>query len=364
MAMEKKVELATSANLPAKDEIINILIKDLRQIIDEARMHVAATANFELTMMYWHIGERINRDVLGNERAEYGKQIVSQVATQLQAIYGSKGFESRNIRRMMQFSSLFPDEKIVSQIATKLSWSHFIEVFALKDDLKREFYLTLSAANKWGRDRLRAEIDGMLYERTAIATKPEDLIKQELANIRDNNIVTPDIVFKSPYFLEFAGLKGMYSEKDLEGSLVAHLEQFMLELGNGFCFIERQKRMIIDGEDFYLDLLFYHRKLHRLVAIDLKLGRFKAQYKGQMELYLRWLEANEVEPGEESPLGLLLCTEGSEEQIELLQLDKAGIKVAKYLTELPPRDVLIMQIQKSLVEARERLGNEGKEDEV
>ncbi len=349
--------------VPKNNSSVVELISDLRQIIDEARSHVAATANYELTMMYWHIGERINRDILGNERATYGEQIVTQVATQLQAIYGSRGFEVRNIRRMIQFASLFPDEKIVSQIATKLSWSHFIEVFPLKNTLKQEFYLTLSAANRWGRDRLRSEIDGMLFERTAIAQKPEDLIKQELANIRDNDTITPDIVFKSPYFLEFAGLKGMYSEKDLEDSLVAHLEQFMLELGNGFCFIERQKRMIIDGEDFYLDLLFYHRKLHRLVAIDLKLGRFKAQYKGQMELYLRWLEANELEPGEESPLGLLLCTEGSEEQIELLQLDKAGIKVAKYLTELPPRDVLIQQIQKSLAEAKERLGSEDKERE-
>ena len=350
--------------VPKNDSSVMELISDLRQIIDEARSHVAATANYELTMMYWHIGERINRDILGNKRATYGEQIVTQVATQLQAIYGSRGFEVRNIRRMIQFASLFPEEKIVSQIATKLSWSHFIEVFPLKNTLKQEFYLTLSAANRWGRDRLRSEIDGMLFERTAIAQKPEDLIKQELANIRDNDTITPDIVFKSPYFLEFAGLKGMYSEKDLEDSLVAHLEQFMLELGNGFCFIERQKRMIIDGEDFYLDLLFYHRKLHRLVAIDLKLGRFKAQYKGQMELYLRWLEANELEPGEESPLGLLLCTEGSEEQIELLQLDKAGIKVAKYLTELPPREVLMQQIHKSLAEAKERLGGEDKEDEV
>ncbi len=357
--------MAKDINLIISDDsTVAALVKDLRQIIDEARNHVAATVNYELTMMYWHVGERINRDILGNERAEYGKQIVTQVATQLQAIYGSKGFEVRNIRRMIQFASLFPEETIVSQIATKLSWSHFIEVFPLKDSLKQEFYLTLSAANRWGRDRLRAEIDAMLYERTAIASKPEDLVKQELANIRDNNTITPDVVFKSPYFLEFAGLKGMYSEKDLEDSLVAHLEQFMLELGNGFCFMERQKRMIIDGEDFYLDLLFYHRKLHRLVAIDLKLGRFKAQYKGQMELYLRWLEANEMEPGEESPLGLLLCTEGSEEQIELLQLDKAGIKVAKYLTELPPREILIRQIQKSLAEAKERLGSEGKEGEV
>ena len=149
----------------------------------------------------------------------------------------------------------------------------------------------------------------------------------------------------------------MYSERSLEDSLIAHLEQFIIELGNGFSFVARQKRMIIDGEDFYLDLLFYHRRLHRLIAIDLKLGRFKAQYKGQMELYLRWLEQNEMEKGEESPLGLLLCTEGSEEQIELLQLDKAGIKVAQYMTELPPREVLVRQIQKSLQAAKARFDN-------
>ncbi len=194
----------------------------------------------------------------------------------------------------------------------------------------------------------------MLYERTSIATKPIELIKQELAGLRDNDTITPDLVFKSPYFLEFTGLKGMYSERSLEDSLVANLEQFMLEMGKGFTFVERQKRMIIDGEDFYLDLLFYHRRLHRLIAVDLKLGRFKAQYKGQMELYLRWLEANEMERGEETPLGLLLCTEGSEEQIELLQLDKAGIKVAQYMTELPPRDVLVRQIRKSLELAKSK----------
>ena len=167
--------------------------------------------------------------------------------------------------------------------------------------------------------------------------------------------MSPDLVFKSPYFLEFTGLKGMYSEKSLEDSLVAHLEQFILELGNGFTFVERQKRMIIDGEDFYLDLLFYHRRLHRLIAIDLKLGKFKAQYKGQMELYLRWLEKYEMQPGEESPLGLLLCTEGSSEQIELLQLDQSGIRVAQYLTELPAKEILLQQLQKSLAAAKENL---------
>lgn len=335
------------------------LMKDLRQIIDSARQRVAVTANAELTMMYWHIGERINREVLGNQRAEYGKRIVSMVATQLQNQYGTKGFEIRNIRRMMQFAQKIPKEQIVSQLATQLTWSHIIEVLPVKDPLAVEFYLTMLSSGRWGRNRLRKEIDSMLFERTAIATQPDELIKKELADLRDDSNMSPDLVFKSPYFLDFIGLKGMYSEKSLEDSLVAHLEQFILELGNGFTFVERQKRMIIDGEDFYLDLLFFHRKLHRLIAIELKLGRFKAQYKGQMELYLRWLEAHEMEPGEEPPLGLLLCTEGGEEQIELLQLDKAGIKVAQYMTELPSRKVLIEQIRKSLEIAKEL----GAEDE-
>ena len=333
------------------------LIDDLRQIIDQARGHVAATANYELTMMNWNIGNRINRDVLNNERAEYGQQIVSQVATKLQEEYGTNGFEPRSIRRMMQFARLMPDSKIVSQLATKLSWSHFIEVLPLKEPLQREFYLTMAATERWGRNKLRDKIDGMLFERTAISTKPEELIKSELATLRDDNVMSPDLVFKSPYFLEFTGLKGMYSEKSLEDCLVAHLEEFILELGVGFSFIERQKRMIIDGEDFYLDLLFYHRKLHRLIAIDLKLGSFKAQYKGQMELYLRWLEKYEMQPGEESPLGLLLCTEGSSEQIELLQLDQSGIRVAQYLTELPAKEILMQQLQKSLAAAKENIHN-------
>jgi predicted nuclease of restriction endonuclease-like (RecB) superfamily len=333
---------------------IQPLVADLRQIISEARSRVAINVNAELTLMYWQIGERINRDVLGNKRAEYGKQIVSQVAMQLQQEFGSKGFDEKSIRRMMQFASLFPDFQIVATLVRQLSWSHFVLVMPIKDPMAREFYLTMAASERWSKRTLEAKIDGMLYERTAISEKPDKLIKQELATLRNDNEMSPDLVFKSPYFLEFTGLKGMYSERSLEDSLIANLEQFILELGAGFTFVERQKRMIIDGEDFYLDLLFYHRKLHRLIAIDLKLGKFKAQYKGQMELYLRWLEANEMESGEESPLGLLLCTEGNNEQIELLQLDKSGIKVAQYLTELPSKEILQRQLRKSLEAARER----------
>ena len=213
--MAKEIKPIGSTDISAMGTVVGNLMTDLRQIIDEAQIHVASTANYELTMMYWYIGERINRVVLGNERADYGKQIVPQVATQLQALYGSKGFEIRNVRRMMQFAQQIKEEKIVSQLATKLSWSHFIEVLSLKDELQKEFYLTLAANELWGRNRLRKEIDGMLYERTALSSKPEEVVKQELANVRDNKHVSPDVVFRSPYFLEFTGLKGLYSEKDL-----------------------------------------------------------------------------------------------------------------------------------------------------
>ncbi|WP_315423993.1 YhcG family protein [Capnocytophaga sputigena] len=325
------------------------LITDLRTLINEARNKVALIVNTEITLLYWHIGKRINEEVLGNQRAEYGKQIVSTVSTQLTKEYG-RGFELRNLRRMMQFAELFPDFQIVAPLARQLSWSHFIELLSIKNDLGREFYLTMAASENWSIRTLRNKIDSMLYERTAISSKPEEVIKTELANLRDNEILSPDLVFKSPYFLEFTGLKGVYSEKSLEDSLLVHIEHFILELGVGFTFVERQKRMIIDGEDFYLDLLFYHRKLRRLVAIELKLGKFKSAYKGQMELYLRWLEKHEMEAGEESPIGLLLCTEGSEEQIELLQLDQTGIRVAQYMTELPSRVLLYQQLQKIVTE--------------
>ncbi len=330
----------------------NALYTDICKMVEEARMHVAATANQSITLLYWKIGERIHNELLDGQRAEYGGQILMQLATHLQEAYGKRGFQERNIRRMIQFAQSFPYFEIVSQAATKLSWSHFIELLSVKEEIKRDFYLTLSMNENWGRDTLRQKIDGLLYERTQISKQPDEFIKAELANMRSGDAFSPELIFKSPYFLDFTGLKGTYSEKSLEDSLIQSLEQFIMELGIGFTFIERQKRMIIDGEDFYLDLLFYHRKLKRLVAIELKLGKFKAAYKGQMELYLRWLDKFEKQPGEETPIGLIMCTEGSHEQIELLQLETTGIKVAEYFTELPEKHLLKAKLHKELEQKR------------
>ena len=333
------------------------LLNDICHIIEAARQKVAINVNRELTLMYWSIGERINKEVLQNQRAEYGKAIVSTLSTQLQERFG-KDFNLRNIRRMMQFAREFEDFEIVSTLSTQLPWSAFLEVLPVEDALAREFYITMAANERWSVRQLRNQMDAMLYERTLISRKPEDVIKTELSTVRQGGAISPDLVFKSPYFLDFTGLKGYYSEKKLEDMIISGMQQFLMELGNGFSFVDRQKRIIIDGEDFYLDLLFYHRKLHRLVAIDLKRTKFQAAYKGQMELYLRWLDKYERQPGEESPLGLLLCAAGNNEQIQLLQLGDAGIQVAQYYTELPDKDILRAQLQKEIAQAKLRLENQ------
>lgn len=335
------------------EETVNKLFQDINHLIQESKTKVAAVANAEITILFWNIGNRINEDVLGNARAQYGKQIVVTLSRQLTAYYGNS-YDEKKLRRMMQFAKSFPSLENVVTLSRQLSWSHFVALIPVKDDVARDFYAELCRYEKWNLRTLRKKISGMLYERTAISSKPEELIRQEIAELKNKDKVSPDIVFHNPYFLDFTGLRGNFKEKNLEEMLLTELEKFIMELGTGFTFVERQKHMVIDGEDFFLDMLFFNRALHRLVAVELKLGKFKASYKGQMELYLRWLEKYEMQDGEETPLGLILCTEGGNEQIELLQLDKAGIRVSQYLTVLPEKHLLTEQINRALEEARER----------
>ena len=335
------------------EETVNKLFQDINHLIQETKTKVAAVANAEITILFWNIGNRINEDVLGNARAQYGKQIVVTLSRQLTAYYGNS-YDEKKLRRMMQFAKSFPSLENVVTLSRQLSWSHFVALIPVKDDVARDFYAELCRYEKWNVRTLRKKISGMLYERTAISSKPEELIRQEIAELKNKDKVSPDIVFHNPYFLDFTGLRGNFKEKNLEEMLLTELEKFIMELGTGFTFVERQKHMVIDGEDFFLDMLFFNRALHRLVAVELKLGKFKASYKGQMELYLRWLEKYEMQDGEETPLGLILCTEGGNEQIELLQLDKAGIRVSQYLTVLPEKHLLTEQINRALEEARER----------
>src|SRR5262249_17014356 len=256
---------------------------------------------------------------------------------------------------MIRFAEVFTDEAIVNALRTQLSWTHFRELLPIDDPLKREFYAELCRAERWNTRTLRHKIGHLLYERTAVSKKPDELIAHDLAALRDEDRMTPDLVFRDPYFLDFLGLTGLYAEKDVEQAILRELEAFILELGSDFAFVAGKKRITGDNEDYYLDLLFYHRRLRRLVAIELKLDRFQAADKGQMELYLRWLEKHDTRPGEEPPLGLILCADKSEEHVELLQLDQSGIRVARYLTELPPRELLEKTLHESIRRARERL---------
>lgn len=298
-----------------------------------------------MTLIFWNIGYKINTHILDNQRAAYGKQIVSTLSTQLVEKFG-KSFVERNLRRMMQFADLFPDFQLVVPLSFRLSWSHFLELILLKNEDARLFYSQKIVDENWNVRETRLQIEQKCFERSQIANN-------QLVTIDENKEIFN--TFKDPYFLDFLGLKDGYLEKELETALIRELESFILEMGKGFAFVERQKRMIIDGEDFYLDLLFFHRKLKRLVAIELKTGKFKAKYKGQMELYLKWLNKYEKQNDEGFPIGLILCTEKSREQIELLEMDKDGIVVAEYWTELPPKKELSEKLEQILVETKERI---------
>ena len=337
------------------------LIGDIRQLIDAARQRASSAVNAELTLLYWQVGRRIGREVLGGERAEYGRQVISSLSRQLTVEYGT-GWSEQQLRHCLRLVETFPDEEILYAVRRELSWTHIRTLIYIDDPLKRDFYLEMSRMEGWSSRRLRERIDSMLFERSAISKQPEETIGHELERLRATGQPSSDLLFKDPYVLDFLGLNDRYLEKDLEDAVLRELEKFLLELGAGFTFVARQKRIQIDDDDFYIDLLFYNRKLKRLVAVDFKLGSFRAEYKGQMELYLRWLSKHEQEPGEEPPLGIVLCAGKKQEQIELLELDRSGIHVAEYLTVLPPRETLEARLHQSIETARKRLeGREGGE---
>jgi len=332
------------------------LFVEVKTLIQSAKQQAAVAVNAELTLLYWQVGKRIAGEVLKGQRAEYGKQVIKELAKQLTQSVG-KGWSSQQLRHCLRFSETFPDNQIVSTVWRQLSWSHLKQLVYLDDSLKREFYIAMAMQERWSVRTLAERIDSQLFERTAISKKPDQTITQELQLLRNSGQVNQNLILKDPYVLDFLGLNDSYLEKDLEDAILRELEQFLLELGSGFTFIARQKRLQIDEDDFYIDLLFYNRKLKRLVAIDLKVGRFKAEYKGQMELYLRWLAKHEQEADENPPLGIILCAGKKQEQIELLELDQSGIHVAEYLTVLPPKAELEQTLHQAVVNAKLRIDN-------
>jgi predicted nuclease of restriction endonuclease-like (RecB) superfamily len=351
VSLARKQNLIFEMTNPEKTQ--DDLLSDLRGLIDRARQYLAQTANSTLTLLYWKMGQRIRREILNDGRGEYGQQILATLSQELMRDYG-KGFNPSSLTRMIKFVELFPDEQIVASLSQALSWSHFIEIFPLKQPLEREYYAEMCRIERWSVRTLRERISSQLYLRTAISKQPEAVIQAEISHLRSGGQMTSDMIFRDPYMLDFLGLPDGYSEHDLESAILREMERFLLELGAGFTFVARQKRISVGSDDFYLDLLFYHRQLRRLVAVELKLEKFAPAHKGQMELYLRWLDKYDRAPGEESPIGLILCASANTEQVELMDMDAANIRVAEYLAHIPDMALLQQELHRAVALARAR----------
>ncbi len=329
------------------------LYSDIRQLIAEARSTAVKQVNQTLTMTYWQIGKRISIEVLQSKRAGYGDATIKRLAETLKTEFG-QGFGYRNLMRMVRFYDQFPVQQIMTTLSAKLSWSHFVELIKLDNDIQREFYAQMSSHEGWSVRTLRERMDGMLFERSAIAKQPEQVIRQELAQLDQPQNSSFALHLKDPYLLDFLDLHDNFSEKDMENAILHKLEHFILELGSDFAFMARQKRLQIGGNDYYLDLLFFHRKLKRLVLIELKLGEFKPEYKGQVELYLKWLAKHEQQADENPPIAILLCSSKDSEVIELMELEQDDIHVSEYWLQLPPKEVLQEKLHKAIEEAKLR----------
>lgn len=331
-----------------------LLYSDIRKLIVDAKKRAAVTVNWEATLVKWQVGLRIRKDILNNQRAEYGKQIVAKLAIRLTMEFG-QGWSLQNLRHCLRSAETFSREQIVSALRRQLNWTHLKTIMYEDSELKRNFYLEMAWIEHWSTRELSNKIQGALYERTALSRKPEDVIRAELEKVHTTGELTPDLVFKSSYILDFLGLKDTYAESDLEDAILDEIQNFIKELGSDFAFMNRQMRFTVDGIDYKIDLLFYHRTLRRLIAVDLKLGKFLPEYEGQMRLYLRWLNQNDRKAGEESPIGLILCSEGNTEHIEYLMLDNSDIRVAQYYTTLPDVELLKMKLQRAIKAAQDVL---------
>jgi len=393
MTAKRSTPIRKVAGLVQRDTLVPAIAQvatEIRDLIEAARSYVSATANIALVNLYWNTGRIIAQDIQKNEkRAEYGTELMEQLAVVLTRDYG-RGYSVHNLRDMKRFFDAFvirqtasaefvsqekwqlaPGESKFKQICQtasgklagreirqtvsaescerllidfrkhfRLGWSHYRLLLGQGDPLCRRFYFEQAAEQRWTVRELRRQIDRGLFERVALSMDTPQLVAQEKQN-GPAEMVRYEEVFKDPYVLDFLGLKGAYSEKDLEAAIIRNLEQFLTELGTDFCFIGRQYAMRVDEDDYFLDLLFYHRGLRCLVAIDLKIGTFTAADKGQMDLYLSWLKEHDWRSGENEPVGLILCTSARRQHVELLlRHGPHKMKVAEYLTHLPDKRLL------------------------
>lgn len=339
------------------EEICN----NISDMISTTRKGVFQAVNTAHVMLNWNIGKKLRTEILKNEKAEYGKLVITTLSKNLSQRYGN-GYSRAALFRMIQFYDDFNDKEKVATLSRQLTWSHFIEIIPIEDELKRDFYATICMKENWSVRTLRERKNSMLYERTVISRKPEETIANEIRELREQDKMSVDMFYRDPYMLDFLGLKDTFSEKDLESAILAELEKFILEMGSDFAFMARQKRIVIDNKDYKIDLLFFHRRLKRLVVIELKIGEFKPEYKAQVELYLRWLNKYEKADGEDTPIALILCAEKSQETIELLELNQGEIHVGQYLTQMPSKAILEEKLHLAIENAKIMLEQRNERD--
>jgi len=351
-------------------EILPLGYDDIRAeiiaLLSAARKAAARSVNALMTATYWEIGRRIvQSEQRGEHRAEYGELLIRRLADDLTQRFG-RGFGWRNLTQMRAFYVAWPDSEIlqtpsaksppISELAAKfpLPWSAYVRLLSVKNTAARSFYEVEALRSGWSVRQLDRQIGSQFYERAALSqNKAAMLEKAQVAESRDT--VTPEEAIKDPFVLEFLNLKDEYSESDLEAALIENLTDFLMELGDDFAFLGRQKRLRIDDTWFRIDLMFFHRRLRCLVIIDLKAGKFGYADAGQMHLYLNYAREHWMKDGENPPVGLILCAEkGASEAHYALDNLPTKVLAAEYKTVLPNEQLIADQLEKSRVELEHR----------
>lgn len=326
-------------------ELSTKILSDIHSIIALARENAVRSINFERALMYWKIGERIFREEQqGKERAEYGTALITNLAAVLEPEYGS-GFSARQLERFRQFYRLFP---IASALRTEFSWTHYKLLISIDNEDKRDFYISEASKNLWNARELERQINSLLFERLLLSNNKESILAVARSEKQPDN---PKEIIKDPMVLEFLSLKRevTYYEKDMEQAIITHLHDFLLEMGNGFSFVARQKRIHLDGDDFFVDLVFYNRLLQCFVLIEIKTHKLTHQDLGQLQMYVNYYDRVERADFEKPTIGILLCADKNDTVVKFaLPEDNLTILASKYQLYLPSTQQLIDELKKHL----------------
>ncbi len=330
-------------------------VQDIKLIIGQARTQAVRSVEFHRVEMYWKLGERIfEEEQQGKERADYGAYLIRNLAIELEPEFGS-GFSYRQLNWCRQFYRVFP---IVNALRSQLNWTQYRMLIQIEDSSKREYYELEAVKNSWTGRELERQISSGLFERLLLSNDKESVMlvarNQRLPEL-------PHEIVKDPMILEFLGLerKPQYYEKDLELALIEHLQQFMLELGNGFCFVARQKRFLIEDDEYFADLVFYNRLLRCFVVIDIKTKKITHKDLGQLQMYVNHYDRNEKLPEENPTIGILLCAKKNNEMVKLtLPQDNRSILASQYQLYLPSETQLLDELKKEIQNEESRRMND------